>query len=228
MNRRIFPMWLCAILVPLACGGSAFTDPDAGLMGQGDSAAGGGGGTDAGSGGGAQGGSGGQSGSGGQTGTGGKGGQGGTAGAAGSAGGGGGPSCGSRTCASGEICCSASCGICTRAGGLCPGIACFDAGILDSGGPTKDAAVDCSALADDVSQKLKAARKCIPNGIVAECLDSVEGTCCSVVVAQKDSQATQDYLAALKTWKAKCPMACPAIACQPVMGTCETNNVCSP
>ncbi len=35
-----------------------------------------------------------------------------------------GVACGSRTCAAGQICCSASCGICGTRGGACPAIAC--------------------------------------------------------------------------------------------------------
>lgn len=36
----------------------------------------------------------------------------------------GGVSCGKKTCSGGQICCSASCGICGSAGGACPAIAC--------------------------------------------------------------------------------------------------------
>jgi hypothetical protein len=36
----------------------------------------------------------------------------------------GGVACGKKVCNAGEICCSASCGICGQAGGACPAIAC--------------------------------------------------------------------------------------------------------
>ncbi len=36
----------------------------------------------------------------------------------------GGVKCGSKTCGSGEYCCSSSCGICEKIGAMCPAIAC--------------------------------------------------------------------------------------------------------
>jgi hypothetical protein len=40
--------------------------------------------------------------------------------------GGGGVACGPKTCGEGQICCSASCGICGTKGGACPAIACAE------------------------------------------------------------------------------------------------------
>lgn len=129
----------------LSCGGSDASSTGDQAMDAGQSEAGNRGGGGAGGAGGAGGVSGGSGGNGATSGVGGSsagtGGSAGSGGAAGSGGeiqdasfdrgigghdDGGGVSCGARTCAPGQICCSASCGICTQKGGLCPQIACAD------------------------------------------------------------------------------------------------------
>jgi hypothetical protein len=100
----------------------------AGRGGTGGGAAGrgGSGGGAAGTSGGA-GGRGGSVGAGGAAGGGGAGGRGGSSGGAAGGGAGGGPvTCGKAICATGQVCCNASCGVCTPPGGGCTTIVCSD------------------------------------------------------------------------------------------------------
>jgi len=57
---------------------------------------------------------------------------------------GGGEECGPVTCGEGQVCCNASCGICTSPGLACPAIACVDAGPPTCGGFTGEECPDGS------------------------------------------------------------------------------------
>jgi hypothetical protein len=99
------------------------------------------------------------------------------------------------------------------AGGAATGGAGGVAGTGGIGGAVDGGNV-CPALSVDVETKLAVARRCslAPDAGV-HCKGSVEGVCCPVVVADTASDATTNYLAALKNYKAKCAQMCPAIAC---------------
>ncbi|HEX4338590.1 MAG TPA: hypothetical protein VH062_21945 [Polyangiaceae bacterium] len=56
-----------------------------------------------------------------------------------------GPQCGSKVCPSGQVCCNASCGVCTPPGYACDAIACVPDPV-DAGPPTTGAS--CSTTAD--------------------------------------------------------------------------------
>jgi hypothetical protein len=92
-----------------------------------------------------------------------------------------------------------------------------DAGAQDAG------SVNCPALANEIAQKLAAAQVCNPNDpVTPQCQDVVEGLCCHVPVASKDSAATRAYLAALaKFMDYKCGIGCPAIPCSMAPAVCK-------
>jgi hypothetical protein len=82
---------------------------------------------------------------------------------------------------------------------------------------------DCTAVWDDVNQKLAAAQVCnnLSGSPVAQCQGTVEGACCSVLVELPGSSQSNAYLTALKNAKTQCPQVCPAIACKiPQPGNC--------
>jgi hypothetical protein len=58
-------------------------------------------------------------------------------------GGGGGETCGPVTCPADQVCCNASCGICTAPGDGCIALACADAGPSDAGGGESCGPVTC-------------------------------------------------------------------------------------
>jgi hypothetical protein len=80
-------------------------------------------------------------------------------------------------------------------------------------GGSQDAGVNCPALAFEVGQKLQAAQACNPNDPVVECQDIVDGLCCHVPVASKDSVQTRAYLGALTKYRDNCSFGCPATVC---------------
>lgn len=78
-----------------------------------------------------------------------------------------------------------------------------DASIADAGDATTtdgDAAVDCTALANDVAAKLKAARACtLASG---HCTTAVKNQCdCDVVIASGGSAAVASYQSAVSQFK---------------------------
>jgi hypothetical protein len=93
----------------------------------------------------------------------------------------------------------------------------IDAGSQDAGG------VNCSALASEIGQKLLAAQACNPNDAApGQCQDIVDGLCCHVPVANKDSQQTRAYLAALAKYRdANCPIGCTAVPCSMAAPVCK-------
>lgn len=89
---------------------------------------------------------------------------------------------------------------------------------------SRDASVNCSALQADVTRKLAAAQVCAPTSGSGVCLSLVNGLCCHVPVAWKDSEATGAYLNALAAFNAnRCVAACPAIPCPGGMPSCQRN-----
>jgi hypothetical protein len=93
----------------------------------------------------------------------------------------------------------------------------MDAGSQDAGG------VNCSALAGEIGQKLLAAQACNPNDAApGQCQDIVDGLCCHVPVANKDSQQTRAYLAALAKYRdSNCPIGCTAVPCSMAAPACK-------
>lgn len=237
---------LSLALLGAACGGTAFTDNGNGDAGVDVGNAGNGGASGAGGHAGAAGSAAGQGGSGNAGGGGNGGGGAGNGGAAGSVGGAGGAggaggsggqggtvSCGSKVCAADQYCCSPSCGLCAPHGALCTAIACvsdagppLDANPPPDAAPPADAGGDCAQLSDNVAQKLALAKQCTANS-ATQCQDNVQGTCCPVVVANKDSQATHDYLTALAKYQQSCVQACTATPCLAPIGVCQMDGTCS-
>jgi hypothetical protein len=95
---------------------------------------------------------------------------------------------------------------------------------LDAGrDAARDAGPNCSALASDLQQKLAAAQSCSTD-VVGACQDSVEGLCCTVLVAAKDTIATHNYLNALAAYlNSACPYGCTAMPCLMGPGACKDN-----
>ena len=135
-----------------------------------------------------------------------------------------GGTCGGAVCKADQVCCGpAECGFCVSklSGIACPATCSGGGGSGGTGG-----ASDCAALLEDVNQKQAAAQACNPSSAkpTPECQGSLEGRCCPIGVesASSTSPANAAYMSALKTYKASCKYACPAIACfEPKIGDCR-------
>jgi len=86
---------------------------------------------------------------------------------------------------------------------------------------SRDAGPNCPALSADVQQKLAAAQACTPDD-PSQCQAEVEGLCCTVLVAVKDSIPTHNYLNALTAFRMSgCMYGCTATPCLIGPGTCK-------
>jgi hypothetical protein len=109
-------------------------------------------------------------------------------------------------------------------GGGSAGSSVSDAGLREAGvrdGSSNDAMPDpCPGLLLTVNKDLAEAQTCNPSVVGDNCVTLVEGVCCHVPVASKDSAATAAYLAALATYKSNCSMAC-TITCVGGNASCK-------
>jgi hypothetical protein len=72
----------------------------------------------------------------------------------------------------------------------------------------------CNALEQTVLQTLDAAERCGVGGPPTQCTDALDGLCCPVLVADKDSDASVAYEKALGAFRdAGCAFQCPPKAC---------------
>jgi hypothetical protein len=78
----------------------------------------------------------------------------------------------------------------------------------------------CPGLLLTVNKDLAEAQTCDPSVMGDNCQTLVDGVCCHVPVASKDSAATAAYLAALATYKSNCAMVC-TIACLGGNSSCK-------
>jgi hypothetical protein len=81
----------------------------------------------------------------------------------------GGVACGKNTCSAGEICCSASCGICGPRGGACPAIVCQPPPPIDAGRPCIDNVACIKGTAWSSTQC-----KCVPTTTGGTCATAAD------------------------------------------------------
>lgn len=99
-----------------------------------------------------------------------------------------------------------------------------DAEAPETGGPDADAGPDCTALANDVDAKRKAARACtLASG---HCTTTVKNQCdCDVVVAVAGSAAVAAYQAAVEAFKSSgCFLGCTGSCAATTSKNCLQNG----